>query len=876
MSLHIHQLRAELRTDSFGIGTATPRLSWTVGTDETDWDQDSYELSLCLLTDGGNEQDTQLFLAASDRSVLVAWPFEPLSSRSRCEVRVRVSGSNDTQSEWSDPLQIEVGLLDSQDWSAVPITASAPEENRTQPIRLRHTFSVRAELTRARLYASALGLYQAECNGVALGDDVLAPGWTSYHHRLRYQTFDMTDVLVEGRNALGFTIAEGWYRGRLGWEEGVLDTYGDKIAAIAQLELTYADGTTQTVSSNTDWKAGVGPITMASIYDGEHFDARLDDPAWSTANFDDSDWQGTAQLPCVAAALQAPVGPAIKAQHPLVPLSISTTPSGKTLVDFGQNISGRIRIRASGEAGSVITMRHAEVLEHGEICVRPLRAADATDVFTLSGEQAQSYEPAFTIHGFRYAQIDGYPGTLNRDDIVAVPCYSDMEPLGTFTSSNADLNQLHSNVVWSMLGNFVDIPTDCPQRDERLGWTGDIQVFAPTASFLFNCDGFLTSWLQDLAAEQKVEGSVPFFVPWLELGFDAWPAAAWGDAAVIVPWVLYQRFGDVGILATQYESMTTWVDQVTKIAGPSHLWNTGVQFGDWLDPAAPPDEPSHARTDPALVATAHHAYTARLLGEIAGVLDKPADQERYQQLAQDVGKAFVEEYVTGSGRMASDAQTAYALALQFDLLPTTSQRERAGQRLQHLVQLEKYRIGTGFVGTPLMCDALANADYLDDAYFLLLQPECPSWLYPVGMGATTIWERWDSMLPDGSVNPGQMTSFNHYALGAVADFLHRTVAGLSPASPGYRKILVRPCPGGGLTSAAASHLTPYGKASVSWTRDGGTLSVEVVVPPSCRADIELPGEAPHQVGSGSHHFTCAYRPASQDPTEMTVIPGPFS
>lgn len=872
MTTRIRHLRAEHRTEAFGIGTSTPRLSWVVDTDESDWQQVAYELSV-RLPDASNIDVTHRQQSAE--SVHVAWPFAALASRARCEVRVRITGNDNATTEWSDPLNIEVGLLQETDWLALPVTSSAADDDIECPIRLRRAFTVGPDVARARLYASALGVYQAECNGTPIGDDVLAPGWTSYDHRLRYQTFDVTQDLIQGPNVLGFTVAEGWYRGRLGFHGGKRSIYGSEVGAIAQLEITYVDGTSQTIASDAQWRCGHGPISLASIYDGERFDAREVDASWSTSAFDDSAWHETKLLDSVAKTLQAPVGPPIKAHAPLSAISITTSPSGKTLVDFGQNMSGRVRISATGHAGDTITIRHAEVLEAGELGVRPLRDAAATDTFTLAGVGRETYEPTFTIHGFRYAQVDGYPGELTSENIVAVPCYSDMERTGTFTSSDPDLNKLHENVRWSMLGNFVDIPTDCPQRDERLGWTGDIQVFAPTASFLYACDGFLASWLEDLSAEQDDLGTVPFFVPSIDLGFKPAPSAAWGDAAVIVPWVLYQQFGDIEVLRRQYPSMTTWVDQVTEVAGPSHLWDTGFQFGDWLDPAAAPDNPADARTDPSLVATAHHAHSARLLSEIAGVLGEHDDQVRYADLAAEIAKAFADEYVTPSGRMASDAQTAHALALQFDLIPTEAQRQRAGERLKFLVMKEKYQIGTGFVGTPLVCDALTETGYLDDAYFLLLQRECPSWLYPVTMGATTIWERWDSMLPDGSINSGEMTSFNHYALGAVADFLHRTVAGLAPAGPGYRTLLVRPRPGGGLTSASATHETPYGSASVSWTREGDQLSVEVVVPPSCRATIELPGDESIEVGSGIHNRTCVVRPAADDPMEAPKVPSPF-
>jgi alpha-L-rhamnosidase len=517
-----------------------------------------------------------------------------------------------------------------------------------------------------------------------------------------------------------------------------------------------------------------------------------------------------------------------------------------------------VRIKVRGDAGQVVRIRHAEILQDGDLCTAPLRHAAATDEYTLRGGDVEQWEPRFTVHGFRYAEIDGWPGQLTDEDIVAVACHTDLARTGWFGCSDPLLERLHDNVVWSMRGNFLDVPTDCPQRDERLGWTGDLAVFAPTASFLYDCAGMLTSWLADLAAEQRELGTVPLYVPWIELLGPAQPTAVWGDAAVSVPWVLHERFADLGLLRAQYPSMKAWVDQVTARAGDSRLWNSGFQFGDWLDPAAPPDEPAAARSDPYLVATAYHARSAALLAAMAALLGEEEDHRRYLALAVEITDAFNNEYVTPNGRLASDAQTAYAVALHADLLEKVDQREHAGRRLVELVEAGGHHVGTGFVGTPLICDALTAVGADDTAYRLLMQRECPSWLYPVTMGATTIWERWDSMLPNGTVNPGEMTSFNHYALGAVADWMHRRVAGLVPAAPGYRRILVRPRPGGGLTHASATHESPYGRIEVAWRRTADRLDVDVTIPPGVAAQVHLPDASfvPVDAGPGRHSFTC--------------------
>jgi len=846
-------VRFEHHREALGIGLAAPRLSWQVAA-EPGWQQAAYELAI----------GDSVFRVASASSVLVPWPDTPLRPREARTVRVRVIGADGSVSDWSDPATVERGL-DADSWEASLIAPGADE--RGPAALLRREFSVGGDIASARLYATAHGIYVAEINGRRVGDDALAPGWTSYHRRLRYQTYDVTGLLRPGANAIGFQVADGWWRGRLGFVPGARDTYGTFLGLLAQLEITGTDGSRVVIGTDGTWRSATGPVRAADLYDGERYDATSELPGWSRAGFDDAGWS-----PCVAgsldvATLVAPDGPAVRATEGLLPRETLTTPAGRTVLDFGQNLVGRLRIQVRGRRGAQVTLRHAEVLEDGELGVRPLRTAQATDSYVVRGDpDGEEWEPEFTIHGFRYAEVTGSYDDLSA---VAVVYHSDLERTGWFSCSDELLTRLHENVVWGMRGNFVDVPTDCPQRDERLGWTGDLQVFAPTAAYLYDCAGFLDSWLQDLAADQTADGTVPLFVPRVDFPgpfAEPAPTAGWGDAAVIVPWVTYQRFGDVGVLRRQYASMRAWVDGLTAALGPGTLFDKpAMQLGDWLDPAAPPDEPWAATTDPHLVATAYRAYVADLLARIAAVLGEESDAAKYADLADGVRQAFHDSYVTPRGLIVSDSQTAYALALEFGLLRDPDQRAVAGRRLVELVRARRHHVATGFLGTPLICDALTSAGAVDDAYQLLRQTECPSWLYPVTMGATTVWERWDSMLPDGSVNPGQMTSFNHYAFGAVADWMHRVIGGLAPAAPGYRELLVAPRPGGGLTWARASHQTPYGLAEVSWRRSDGGLTVDVTVPAGCTARVVLPGVDPVQAGPGQHQFSCACRDAADDP-----------
>lgn len=848
-------LRIEHLREPLGVGTATPRLSWRTAAAD-DWRQAAYEIELRRGTD-----EPLAALVRSVDQVLVPWPFPALASRDRVALRIRLHGEDGTTGAWSAPTALEIGLLRPSDWSAAPVGGNWPEEAGTdrRPSRVRRRFRVDAPIASARLHATAHGVFEAEINGARVGDDVLAPGWTSYGSRLRYRTYDVTDLLTEGDNTIGAWLGDGWYRGRLGFNGGYHDLYGTDLSFIGQLEITLADGTTQRIATDASWEASPSPITFSGLYDGERHDQRLDDPAWSTAESDGGEWTPVAVGARDPGTLVAMEQPPVRRTEELAPVDVRRTGSGALLLDFGQNLVGRLRVTVDGPAGHVVTLRHAEVIQDGELYRRTLRIAAAEDTITLAGTGPVTWEPRFAIHGFRYAEITGAPHGFDASTVTALVCHTDMERTGWFASSDPDLDRLHDNVLWSTRGNFVDIPTDCPQRDERLGWTGDIQVFAPTASFLYDCSGMLGSWLQDLAIEQLPDGTVPWFIPRIP-GGPSWepiePGAVWGDAAVLTPWVLYERFGDAGVLAQQYPSAKAWVDLIVSLAGPDRLWDEGFQLGDWLDPAAPPEDPADASTDRYIVATAYLAQSTLHLARTAEVLGLDDDAARYARIAEEVREAFRRAYVLPDGTMTSDAQTAYSLAIAFGLV-TGDAAERAGDRLAELVREAGNRIATGFAGTPLVTGALTSTGHADTAYDLLLERSCPSWLYTVGMGGTTIWERWDSMLPDGTVNPGEMTSFNHYALGAVADWMHGTIAGLAPAGPGWRRIRFAPRPGGGLAHASARHLSPYGSTSSSWRIVGTTMHLTVTLPVGTSGDVLLPDGSTHVVGPGEHAFTAA-------------------
>jgi alpha-L-rhamnosidase len=851
----VEDLRAEYHHGpALGIGERFPRVSWISTTATPGWMQSAYELEI---------DDRPMGRTQSGDSVLVPWPGSALESRSRRRLRVRVWGSDASESNWSEPLEVEAGLLAPEDWTARWISPIAGERE-GRPSYFRRAFTLEPEpgvtIERARLYATSAGINHLYLNGSVVGTSVLAPGWSAYADRLRYETHDVTDLVMVGENAMGAVVADGWWRGFLTWEMK-RNVYGDRLGLLAQLEVTYSDGSTETVGSDASWVTSAGPELGADLYNGETYDARIDLGNWSSPAFDASRWGDTETFTPLVGRLEAPIAPPVRRIEERAVRDVIITPSGHTILDFGQNLVGWVKFSVEGEAGNTVTLRHAEVLEESELGTRPLRNAKATDDYTLRGGGVETWEPKFTFHGFRYVQVDGWPTAhVDPASFVAVIIHTDFERTGTFSCSNDLLNRLHENAVWGLRGNFVDVPTDCPQRDERLGWTGDLQTFAPTASFLYDVAGFLADWLEDLRAEQFDDGRVSLVVPAGPPGMfpmGTFAAAAWGDAATVVPWTMYERFGDVGILERQFDSMRAWVDFVRAKAGESMLWPQEFQLGDWLDPDAPPDQPWRAKTDAVLVATAYFARSAQLVSQAARVLDRHDQAEEYAGLAEAIRVAFRQEYLTSSGLVSSDSVTAYALAIMFELSEQPSHRVRAGERIAWLSAGRGFQISTGFVGTPLVLPALSAVGDTTTAYRLLTETSCPSWLYPVTMGATTMWERWDSLLPDGSINPGEMTSFNHYSFGSVADWMHQTIGGVSPDEPGYRKIRFNPIPGRGVTSASCSLRTPYGRTACRWSIDDGIFSLEVEVPPNTSAVIVRPGlsEPDLTVAAGSHRWS---------------------
>ncbi|WP_052441579.1 family 78 glycoside hydrolase catalytic domain [Streptacidiphilus anmyonensis] len=729
------------------------------------------------------------------------------------------------------PAAISVAVAGSGPWGVqVHVVTPAP--------LLRKGFTVSKPVASARLLTTALGLHETRLNGAKVGADVLAPGWTDYGKRLQYKVFDVTGQIRQGANALAAWLGNGWYSGSIGFAGS--QKYGTQPWYSAQLQLTFTDGTTSTVATDSSWKTATGAIRADDLYNGETYDARLDVPGWDGAGFDDSAWASVtvAQVSRPTLVSQVDGGVTVQAEFP--PVAITQPQAGVWILDLGQNFAGWNRLSLTGPAGTVVTMRHGEVLNpDGTLYTANLRTAQATDRFVLAGTgSAETYEPRFTVHGYRYVELTGLPSgfTPTTGTVTGRAAWTTAAQLGTFTTSNTLVGQIQHNITWGQRSNMLSIPTDCPQRDERLGWTGDIAAFNATSTFNLDTHRFLAKFVDDLVDDQLSSGAFTDVAPAVISGSGT---AGWGDAGVIIPYTLWQRFGDLRVVDRHFPALAAWVDYLHSTAG-SNLIRNQTTFGDWLNVN---DDTPHD-----LICTAYFAWAARLVSRMAAATGRTAQAAWYGQLADQVAAAFASQYVGSDGSVGSNTQTGYVLALSFGLVPAALV-QRAADKLAAKVAASNGHLTVGFLGVENLLPVLADNGHADVAYQILLQTSYPGWGYMVGRGATTIWERWDGIRTDGSFEDPGMNSFNHYGLGSVGDFLYRHVAGLRPAAPGYQELLIAPQPGGGLTSAAASYRTPCGTAGSNWSVAGGQVTLAVTVPANVTATVVVPTSQPGSVSA---------------------------
>lgn len=763
----------------------------------------------------------------------------------------------DTDGSWKSAIAPDgdwfAASFDDSAWSSATVLAPYAEQsskyadNTIGPGRYLHkNFTAKKSITKARLYATALGVYEASINGKRVSDSVLDPGWTDYSKRVMVQTYDVTRLIFGGENSIGGVLADGWYAGRVGWMG--LAQYGTRPVFTAQLEITYADGSTDVIATDESWKAAAGEIVGSDAQWGEVIDARKAIAGWDQPSLDDSAWTN-AVVEQHSMALDPQLGPPVRKLMELTPQKI-TRNGGAWIVDFGQNMVGHVRLSARGPTGTAITVRHAEMLNpDGTLYTVNLRPALSTDRFTLKGGGVpELFEPHFTFHGFRYVEITGYPGELTPDDLRGIVVGSDTPRTGTFECSDAELNRLYENILWGQRGNFLSVPTDCPQRDERMGWMGDAQVFAPTAALNSDVSAFFTKWLVDVNDAQGANGEFSTVSPRANQN-NSWPV--WGDAGVIIPWAMFMAYGDKAFLADNYEHMARWVDYC-KSTTPNLILSGGV--GDHLAPRPTPVN---------IVDTAYFANSARIVAKAAAILGKTEDAAKYDALQRDITAAFNTAFVGpdasitgvdgGRGRApvpytppppdaprAGNTQTAYLLALQFDLLPENL-RAVAAQRLAENVETNGH-LTTGFVGVGLICPVLTQIGRSDLAWQLILTNTYPSWLFSVKNGATTIWERWDGWTPERGFQDPAMNSFNHYSLGSVGAWFYSGAAGiqLDESQPGYKHFFLRPQFTPRLSYVKASLDSPYGIISSHWRIRNDQMFYDVTIPPNTSAELVLP------------------------------------
>lgn len=838
------QLRCEYRRSPLGIDQIYPRLSWKLKAEGKNRKQKAYQILVSSSEENIRRNKGDLWnsgMVVSDQSINIKYQGKNLESRMICWWKVRIWDDENKVSDYSLPARWEMGLLDNEDWKANWI--SIPNEAIKKPQGLpkdvgcpcpflRKSFFLSKFVHRARIYVTSLGLYELYLNGNRVSDEKFTPGWTNYYKRIEYQTYDVTTMLKQGNNAIGAILGDGWYAGNIA-HVGQYQYGSYPLWLFLQLEVEYKDGSREFFISDESWKASTGPILFSDLLMGELYDARKEPKDWSDPDFDDASWisvKAVSKPNFPIGKLVAQVGPPIRETEELAPVEIIQYKPGIYIFDMGQNMVGRVSLKVSGPSGTKITLRFGEMLnDDGSLYTENLRTARQTDIYILRGEGIEVYEPRFTFHGFRYVEVVGYPGQPTLETITGKVINSDMPQTGFFECSSSMINQLQSNIVWSQRGNFLSVPTDCPQRNERMGWTGDAQIFARTACFNARTVEFFHKWMRDVSDAQLSSGAFTDVAPQVK-GMGA-GNAAWGDAGVIIPWTMYLCYRDKQIIEEHYDAMVCWIEYLK--ANSKNLLRPDKGFGDWLnvDDETPKD----------VLGTAYFAYVTHLLSKMAAILGKYKDAKKYNSLFENIRRAFVKAYVSSDGSIRGNTQTCYVLALQMELLPDNL-RPLAAKKLVKKIEEKDGHLSTGFVGVSYLLPVLSNFGYTDVAYSLLTQDTYPSWGYSIKNGATTMWERWDSYTVNGGFGNEGMNSFNHYSLGSVGEWMYRYISGIEidPENPGYKHIIIQPHIGGGLTWANGIYDSLYGRVVSNWKIEDDGLYLKVEIPPNTTATAYLP------------------------------------
>lgn len=835
-----------------------PWFGWILESDRKNVVQKGYQLQIAADSGFASPVYDSGWVESSE-SVHVEAENVSLKSCTRYFVRVRVSDGAE-ESEFSETAFFVTAFVNPSEWKAGFITAEKPsDKDNSKSTWLRRKISLNGEVESAYVCATALGLYHFYVNGQKVGRDELTPGWTSYPSHLCYQTYDVTKLLKHGDNTLGAMVGAGWYKGKMGFLH-LRNNYGERTAFLMQMTVRYQDGREESFVTDENWLGHDAPVTFSEIYDGETYDARLEIPGWNENGYEEragagngggmGEWRPVEAVEFPMESLTAQAGSKVTMMEELPAGKVFQTPQGDTVIDFGQNLTGWVHFQVKGIRGAVAQLRCFETLDAaGNVYTDNLRSAKQEITYICGGDAQEEYHPHFTFQGFRYVHILSWPCQVRLEDFTAYALHSEMEQTGTFSCSHPLVNQLQHNILWGLKGNFLDIPTDCPQRDERMGWTGDAQIFCRTACYLMNTYTFFRKWLKDVAADQTPEGGVPHVVPDIISGKekDDWllsqgthSAAAWADVAVINPWTMYLTFGDKTILEEQYESMKKWIEFMRNHS-QDNIWNYRLQFGDWV--ALDAEEGSYFGATPNdLTCTAYYAYSTGLFVKIAEALHREEDVREYEALRRQIVEKFQKTFFREDGSMTAMTQTAHIVALYFDLAPE-KYRKQTADRLVELLKAQDGHLVTGFVGTPYFCHALSRNGHVKEAYELLLKEDFPSWLYQVKMGATTVWEHWDGLKPDGTMWSPEMNSFNHYAYGAVGEWLYRAVLGIEidEADPGYHHVIINPQTGDDFEYAQGGYDSPYGTVFVRWEKTdelGGRL-LRVTIPHNASAAILL-------------------------------------